>query len=278
VTAPSSQPSESREQSELTRQLRDEIDSRGSVVSTISDLLARLDEPNPTIEARVRAGRVLAEGGIQTKPALTAMFVKPGSTVRLMLGPVQRSLRVAKVHKHPGGGGTLLTEPVLVFYGKHRQDLRVLDQDSKQLGVARWFRDKAARLEGYEIYGADDEVPLVALNWRIPGWFGRGEYRVSNSEGIEIATLSARETGYTARYGPIMVGAKRIGYLKPATGRKPAYVEDNEGREVARILGSTSCYVTEIEPSLAGPLRAIAVVANIILGNAKSSNWGDGGA
>ncbi|HYB27974.1 MAG TPA: hypothetical protein VEF89_15255 [Solirubrobacteraceae bacterium] len=138
-----------------------------------------------------------------------------------------------KVNEHSVGGGTLLTEPVLVFHGKQGRDLRVFDQDAKRLGVARWFRDKGAKREGYGIYGMDDEVPLVALNWRTPGWLsGRGEYRVSNSEGIEIATLSARETGYTARYPsprPIMVGAKRIGYLKPSTGRKPAYVEDNEG-------------------------------------------------
>lgn len=88
MTDPSTQPR--REQRELTRQLRDEIVSQGPVVTTISDLLARLDEPDPTGEALFRAWRVLAEGGIRTKPALTGLFVKPGSKVRVMLGPVRQ--------------------------------------------------------------------------------------------------------------------------------------------------------------------------------------------
>jgi hypothetical protein len=61
---------------------------------------------------------------------------------------VQRSLRIARVREHPIGGGTLLTEPVLVLYGKHRQDLRVFDRDSKELGVARWRSEKAAGFDG----------------------------------------------------------------------------------------------------------------------------------
>lgn len=192
-------------------------------------------------------------------------------------------LSLSRANEYPVGGGTLLTEPVLVFDGKQRRDLRVFDQDAKQLGVARWCKDKGAKREGYAIYGTDDEVPLVAINWQTPDWLslsGRREYRVSYSEGVEIASLSARETDHRVRYPkprPIMVGAVRIGYLKPSPGRKPSYVEDNEGQEVARTLLRTPCDVTEIEPSLAGPLRAIAVVSIIILRNNQPSNWGNGG-
>ena len=187
---------------------------------------------------------------------------------------VRRSLRLARVREHPIGGATLLTEPVLVFHGKHRQDLRVFDQDSKQLGVARWSQDKMARLEGYGMYGVDDEVPLVAINWRTRGWLpGRGDCSVSDSEGIEIATV-ARLT--STELTPIMVGAERIGYLKPP-GWKPGRVEDNKGRKVARIHDHPPCYVAEIEPSLAGPLRTVAVVASIICLEKAAKSSGGGG-
>jgi len=191
-----------------------------------------------------------------------------------IVNQVQLSLRVAKVPEHPVGGGTLLTEPILVFHGKPRHDLCVFDHDSNQIGVARWSPDKPAKLYGYGIYAADDEVPLVAINWRTRGWLpGRGDCSVSDSEGIEIATV-ARLT--STELTPIMVGAERIGYLKPP-GWKPGRVEDNKGRKVARIHDHPPCYVAEIEPSLAGPLRTVAVVASIICLEKAAKSSGGGG-
>ena len=69
-----------------------------------------------------------------------------------VVNTVQRSLRIAKVREHPVGAGTLLSEPVLVFYGTWRHELRVFDQDPNQLGVARWSRDKTTKLDGYGIH------------------------------------------------------------------------------------------------------------------------------
>lgn len=177
---------------------------------------------------------------------------------------VQRSLRTARVREHLIGGGTLLTEPILVFHGKHRQDLRVFDRDSKELGVARWSSEKAAKVDGYGIYGADDEVPTVVIRWEAPGRFsGSGNYTVLDSERV-IAALFPQRIRFTSGLG-IMVGGERIGYLSPS-GLRWGHVNDNEGREVARIkdIGWARCYVADIEPSLAGPLRAVAVVASII--------------
>lgn len=201
-----------------------------------------------------------------------------------VVSSVQRSLgiarRIAELREHPVGAGTPLTEPVLVFYGKWRQELRVFDQDPNQLGVARWSRDKTAKLDGYGIYSTDDEVPLAVINWRTPGWLRRtGDYSVSDSEGIEIATVSAPST-YTSALA-IMVGAEKIGYLKPRpAGSKKLYhpVEDDEGREVARItyIMSRHWCVADIEPSLAGPLRTVAVAASII-DMARAANSSSGG-
>jgi hypothetical protein len=173
---------------------------------------------------------------------------------------VQRSLRIAGVREHPIVGGTLLTEPVLVFHGEHRQDLRVFDRDSKELGVARWRSEKAAGFDGYRIYGADDEVPLVVINWS-RGWLsGSGNYTVLDSERV-IAALCPQRIRFTSGLG-IMVGGERIGYLSPS-GLRWGHVNDNEGREVARIkdIGWVRCYVGDIEPSLAGPLRAVPETA-----------------
>jgi hypothetical protein len=79
---------QSRDSVDLTKQLRDEIGSQGSLVSTVKDLLVRVGEPDPTREARMRVERILAEHGIQTTPLLTAMFLRPGAKVRLTLGPI----------------------------------------------------------------------------------------------------------------------------------------------------------------------------------------------
>lgn len=179
---------------------------------------------------------------------------------------VQSSLKRAAVREQTIGGGTLLTEPVLVFHGKHRHDLRVFDQHSNQLRVARWSPDKAAKLSGYGIYSADDEVPLVAVNWPAPGWFsGSGDYTITDSERIEIATLSPMRFSDTSALA-IMAGAERIGYLSPAGRSKPGYIKDSESREVARLkhMGPSLCCVADIAPSLAGPLRTVAVVASIL--------------
>jgi len=195
---------------------------------------------------------------------------------------VQRSLRTARVREHAIGGGTLLTEPVLVFHGKHRQDLRVFDRDSKELGVARWFSEKVAsrrrqgeppnpsklakreaKVDGYRIYGADDEVPLVVIQWSSGRLSDSRSYTVLDSERV-IAALSPQRIRFTSGLA-IMVGGERIGYLSPS-GLRWGHVNDNEGREVARIkdIGWARCYVADIEPSLAGPLRAVAVAASII--------------
>ena len=182
-----------------------------------------------------------------------------------IVNAVHRSLQVARVREHPIGGGTLLTEPVLVFFRKDRGDVRVFDQDSKQVGSAYRFQDKAAKLSGYEIYGADDEVPLLVASWPA-GWFRANfpatgpDYTVSDREGVEMATLAKRATNTSTL--SVMVGGQNVGYLSPP-GLRKGHSYDNESREVARIT-HFSCYVTEIEPYLEGPRLTVAVVASII--------------
>jgi hypothetical protein len=68
-----------------------------------------------------------------------------------------------------------------------------------------------------------------------------------------------------------MVARERIGHLSPS-GLRCGHLDDNERREVARIqhIGWGRCYVADIEPSLAAPLRAVAVVASIICAEERS--------
>jgi len=44
-------------------ELYDEVETSGSVVITVKDLLERLGEPDPTTEARLRATMLLANKG-----------------------------------------------------------------------------------------------------------------------------------------------------------------------------------------------------------------------
>jgi hypothetical protein len=191
---------------------------------------------------------------------------------------VQRTLRRAQIREHPSGGGTLLTEPVLVLFGKAHHDARVFDQHSKRLGVAHRFQDEAAKLHGCEIYGKDDEAPLLVINWP-DRWFSRRvDCTVSDAEGIEIATLTGRFTDNSAL--SVIVGGEKVGYLS-RTGRspsRPGHVEDNEGREVACItnIGPARCHIVEIEPSLSGALRTVAVVASIICKATETKSGGGG--
>jgi hypothetical protein len=173
---------------------------------------------------------------------------------------VQRTLWVAKVRENRRGDGTLLTETVLVFVGTHRQDFRVFDRDSRQLGVARRFQEKAAKLDSYSIYSADGAAALVFINCPA-GW--SGDFTVSDESRLELAALTKRST-FTSGLS-VLVRGEEAGYLRPP-GLRSGHVQDNKGRDVARIteVRRGFRYVVEIEPSLAGPLRTVAVVASII--------------
>jgi hypothetical protein len=169
-------------------------------------------------------------------------------------------LWVSKVRENRRGDGTLLTETVFVFVGTHRQDFRVFDRDSRQLGVARRFQDKAAKLDSYSIYGADDAAPLVFINY--PAIWS-DDFTVSDDSRLELAKLTKQST-FTAGLS-VLVGGEKAGSLRPP-GLRSGHVQDHEGRDVARIseVHRGFRYVAEIEPSLAGPLRTVAVVASII--------------
>ena len=66
-------------------ELCDEVETSGSVVITVKDLLERLGEPDPTAEARLRAIMLLANKGLTESPPLAGVGVRPRSTVTLRL-------------------------------------------------------------------------------------------------------------------------------------------------------------------------------------------------
>jgi hypothetical protein len=99
---------------------------------------------------------------------------------------VQRSLKLAKVREHGTGGGTLLTEPVLVFSGKDDREVRVLDRDSKEPGVARGFQDKRRKSRAI---GFTKRVEHRLRSSGRPAGSAAAIYTISDEKGTEVATL-----------------------------------------------------------------------------------------
>jgi hypothetical protein len=65
--------------------LYDEVETSGPIAITVNDLLKRLGEPEPTLEARIRATLMLAKGGLTPSALLSAAGLWPTSRVKLRL-------------------------------------------------------------------------------------------------------------------------------------------------------------------------------------------------
>jgi hypothetical protein len=62
---------------------------------------------------------------------------------------VRRQIRAAQIFdRRLDGGGTLLTEPILVLHGRRRGDLAIFDQEGNQLGSAVRMRDSTSDSPG----------------------------------------------------------------------------------------------------------------------------------
>jgi hypothetical protein len=184
---------------------------------------------------------------------------------------VAKLLSTAKVDHRGGGGGTPMTEPVVVVHSKHRRDFDLLDQDGGRLGsvvrVGGLRSVEAAR--SYEVRDAHDRC-VFHLNvagpssevWGLTKW----HYEVvspGESGKITVQKASPEPTS-------ISEGSHQIGVMRD--GPTHAFViEDDTGREVARIhIARTRFFservdlIAEIEDGTSEPLRKAALAATVI--------------
>jgi hypothetical protein len=203
----------------------------------------------------------LRSSDVREKPPDPAKIAKREAKIAKT---VQRSLRRAGIDERRFGGGTLLTEPVLVFDGRHLRDFKVFDQDARQLGSVH--RSKPHR---YRLDSTDDATPIAIVHrYRLL----RASYKVSRPDGTEIATLSQPSWRVTHTSRSVMAGTETLGYLKlacfPANvwKRETGRLEDAAGRKLARIraIWDGYRYVAEIQPFVTGPLRTVALITSIL--------------
>jgi hypothetical protein len=185
----------------------------------------------------------------------------------------------------PGGDGTLLGEPVLVF----RPGYGIFDQDGNKLGTAHRIHDKYPH---YEL--RDTEVRCVVRNtMRNRNRHGSvWEYVVCTPDGEEVARLSRPRGWSRAEHCTVARGTETIATLDKRFGeplntrlgrliRLPAerwQLTDNSGRDVARITVAWehAVYVLEVETWVVEPMRTVAL-ASCVVAHEEMANLGGGG-
>jgi hypothetical protein len=201
---------------------------------------------------------------------------------------VRKQVRLAGIHeRRPGGHGTLLTEPILVFRGEPRADFEIFDQDGNPVGSAvrtrgseslegnagpdRGLRGEAERLYGpwrCELRNPGGECVVAVTSAGAQG----NTYGVSAPDGTKMANLGERRWRFSHTSRPITATATVLGYLKlpcfPASflWNDRGRVEDGEGRGIARITSGSGGgqHVVEIDDPVVEPLRSVAIAAVIV--------------
>jgi hypothetical protein len=195
----------------------------------------------------------------------------------------------------PGGDGTLLGEPVVVFRGG--DSFEIFAQDGKTLGVAAKVRGKRNRV-GCQVDLRDAKVrAIVRLATR--EWSRRGlawKYVVCTPDGEEVAALTRPRGWGFAKQCAVARGTERIATLEERDSvrlntwvgrffgpRQGWRLTDESGCHAARITHAhqaegDAAYVLEVESRVTGPLRIIALAACVVVDQGMASpNSGGGG-
>jgi hypothetical protein len=185
---------------------------------------------------------------------------------------VSRQLRAAGIsERRAGGGGGLMSEPVLAFCGDSGGRLKVFDQDANQVGVT-------ARRRGHrwELLGMEGNCLLVIERAKLRLLYS--DYLIRGPDGEAIGLIAGRALKKRPhRTRPVIVGGDVVGTLRLERSRffrvndghgERGSVVDTTGDEVARLLRADippdGKYVLEITPSAAEPLRTVAIAAIIL--------------
>lgn len=181
---------------------------------------------------------------------------------------VRAQIRAAQIFdRRLDGGGTLLTEPILVLHGRPRGDLAIFDQEGNQLGSAVRVQDPASESRGKAwISQVRDSqgrsvlaVRLAARRrWPKSAPTKNGTYAVCSPDGTELAYI-----GQWTKRSPrtVTVGGDPLAHLDEGPSLT---VTDADGRQVAEITCKTEWYVLNCKAPVDEPLRSLVVAASIM--------------
>jgi hypothetical protein len=180
---------------------------------------------------------------------------------------VRRQIRAAQIfNRRLDGGGTLLTEPILVLHGRRRGDLAIFDQEGNQLGSAVRMRDPTPGSPGSAWImqvrdGQGRSVLAVRLaarrRWLKSAPTKDGTYAVCSSDGRELANIGQ----LAKRSRTVTGGGDPLARLDEGLSLT---VSDADGRQVAAITCKAEWYVVNCEAPVDEPLRSLVLAASIV--------------
>lgn len=185
--------------------------------------------------------------------------------------------------------GSLMTEPVLVVSQKAKlieltNEYAVLNQAGVQVGAVRQVGQSTARKVLRFVSNVDqflthrleivDSTGRVLYNLVRPAKLVKSRIHVSDPAGAPVGEIVQENVFGKIRFG-FLVGGQRIGSINAENWRAWNFsIQDETGNEVARItktfaglaralFTTADNYVVQIDPSLDGPLRVLAVAAAV---------------
>jgi hypothetical protein len=203
---------------------------------------------------------------------------------------VERLLAKVEVGRRAEGGGTLLTEPVIVARGTSHEHLELLDQHGRQLGVADLVRPagglwlallgRSSSPTSYELCDADGRSVLIVreVKLSVSERFRRG-WTCEVLQPGEFATITVSRVGrwssrsYSIAEGPRQIGLLRIefGTTLVKAGAWLCSVEDETGHDVGTVLladkrnsSGRVALVLEVKDGSPAQLRRVAVAAILV--------------
>ncbi len=203
----------------------------------------------------------------------------------------------------PQGGGTLLTEPVLVVNQKAKlielvNEYKVFDQHGRQVAAVREVGQSKAKKVLRFVSSIDqfmthrleitDQAGTVVLQLTRPAKLVKSRVVVSDASGREIGAIVQKNAIGKIRFD-LEAGGQVVGSLNAENWRAWNFnVQDPNGTELARItktweglaktmFTTADNYVVQIHYTLPEPLRSLVVAAALAVDTAlKQDNRGLG--
>ena len=207
---------------------------------------------------------------------------------------VAQTLSRVDVDQHVPGRGTLLTEPLIVAHGEHRDDFDLFAADARPLGAAIHGNER-----DYELRDMSDHLVWrlqrrsrasgSGLKWRYElAWSDEPPITLKRSSRVtntaeatqadrRIATIRPRVA--SSRWQALGVG---IGSRLPARSPTVAVADDSNREQAWIYLARRQWFgpvalVAEMDDTASAQLRRIALAAVLITVEELIGGWGGGG-
>lgn len=216
----------------------------------------------------------------QTKSASNADRERAAERRYRMAKRVRGQIRAARIFdRRLDGGGTLLTEPILVVQGQRRGDLAIFDQEGNQLGSAVRIQDPTSESPGSawisQVRDSQGRSVLAVRlasrrRWPKSAPSKTGTYAVCSPDGTEIANIG-RLTKRSSKlsFRTVTVGGDPLARL---VQEQSLTVSDADGRQVALITCKTGWYVVNCKAPVDEPLRSLLLAASIVWDDSRIEN------